>query len=265
MTKIVVNGAAGRMGRAIIALASGDPKFEIVGAVEGSGHSELGKDAGVTAGITQLGVPITDDLGAVIGDAEVVIDFSEKQSTLACVEVARQARKAIVIGTTGLSDEDVARLKDAADTISIVFSPNMSIGVNLLFQIAGETAAKLRGYDIEIVEVHHNKKKDAPSGTARKLGEIVAQATGRDLARDGVYGRQGMVGERKPDEIGLHAARAGDIVGEHTVLFAGPGERIELIHRAHSRTTFASGALRAAQFAAAASPGFYTMADVLEG
>ena len=137
--------------------------------------------------------------------------------------------------------------------------------MNLLFQIAGETAAKLRGYDIEIVEVHHNKKKDAPSGTARKLGEIVAQATGRDLARDGVYGRQGMVGERKPDEIGLHAARAGDIVGEHTVLFAGPGERIELIHRAHSRNTFASGALRAAQFAAAASPGFYTMADVLEG
>jgi 4-hydroxy-tetrahydrodipicolinate reductase len=264
MIRIVVNGAAGRMGRAIIALAAEDAEFRIVGAVEASGHPDLGKDAGTIAGVSLLNTAITDNLGQAIGDADVVIDFSAKESASVAVDTARQAGKAVVIGTTGFSDQEVARIKEAAESVPIVFSPNMSIGVNLLFGLVDETARKLRRYDIEIIEVHHNKKKDAPSGTARRLGQIVAGATERDISRDGVHGREGMVGERKPDEIGIHAARAGDIVGEHTVLFAGPGERIELTHRAHSRNTFASGALRAARFAAAAPPGLYTMADVLE-
>jgi len=265
MVKVIVNGAAGRMGRAIIALAGEDPELEIVGAIGASGHPDLGKDAGSTAGVSPLGVAITSDLGQVIADGDVVIDFSQKRSTLDCVEVASGARKAVVIGTTGLAEEEIARVKKAAEKIPVVLSPNMSIGVNVLFKIAEETAKKLKGYDVEIIEVHHNKKKDAPSGTAGKLAQVIANATGRDISRDAVYGRKGMVGERKPSEIGIHAARAGDIVGEHTAIFAGPGERVELTHRAHSRNTFASGALRAARFAAAAQPGFYTMADVLEG
>jgi len=253
------------MGRAVIALAAEDPNFKVVGAIEAIGHRELGKDAGVTAGVSPLGVSISSDLAGLIETADAVIDFSERQSTLSCVELARRAGKALVIGTTGLSDADIAQVKGAAQQIPIVLSPNMSIGVNVLFGIAEATARKLKGYDVEIFEVHHNKKKDAPSGTAKKLAQVVAAATGRDLSRDAVYGRQGIVGERKPSEIGILAARAGDVVGEHTVIFAGPGERIELIHRAHSRNTFASGALRAARFAAIASPGFYSMADVLEG
>ncbi len=265
MIRVIVNGAAGRMGRAIIALASENPDLQVVGAVEAKGHPELGKDAGTTGGTRPLGVLITDDVSQAASRADVVIDFSERKSTLACVEAARRAHKALVIGTTGLSDEEIAQVKKAAQKIPVVLSPNMSIGVNVLFRIAEETAKKLKGYDVEIFEVHHNKKKDAPSGTAKKLAQVVADATGRNLSQDAVYGRQGIVGERKPSEIGVLAARAGDIVGEHTVIFAGPGERIELIHRAHSRTTFASGALRAARFAAAAKPGFYSMADVLEG
>ncbi len=264
MINLIVNGAAGRMGRAIIALATEDADLQIVGAIEVKNHALLGKDAGTNAGVSPLDLLITSDLKSVIAQADVVIDFSERRSTLNCVEVAREAGKALVIGTTGLSDEDMARIKSAAQDIPIVLSPNMSVGVNLLFKIAEETASKLKGYDVEIFEIHHNKKKDAPSGTARRLAQAVAQATGRDLSRDAVYGRQGIVGERKPEEIGILAARAGDIVGEHTVIFAGPGERVELTHRAHSRNTFASGALRAAKFAAGAAPGFYTMADVLE-
>lgn len=264
MVKIIVNGAAGRMGRAIIALASQDPEFEIVGAIEAKDHSDLGKDAGAIAGVSPLGVPIADDLAEKLADADVVIDFSERRSSLACVDVACASGKAVVIGTTGLSDEEIARVKEAAEKIPVVLSPNMSIGVNVLFKIAGETARKLKGYDVEIVEVHHNKKKDAPSGTAKRLAQIVAAATGRDISRDAVYGRHGIVGERKANEIGLHSVRAGDIVGEHRVIFAGPGERVELTHHAHSRNTFASGALRAAQFAASAPAGFHTMADVLE-
>lgn len=265
MVKIIVNGAAGRMGRAIIALAGEDPDFKIVGAIEAGGHPDLGKDAGATAGVSPLAVAVTRDLAQVIADGDVVVDFSQKRSTLNCLGIACQAGKAMVIGTTGLAEEEIARVKKAAERIPVVLSPNMSIGVNLLFKIAEETARKLKGYDVEIIEVHHNKKKDAPSGTARKLAEVIASATGRDISRDAVYGREGIVGERKANEIGIHAARAGDIVGEHTLIFAGPGERLELTHRAHSRNTFASGALRAARFAAAAQPGFYTMADVLEG
>jgi 4-hydroxy-tetrahydrodipicolinate reductase len=263
MIRIIVSGAAGRMGRAIIALACGDSSFKVAGAIEARNHPDLGKDAGTLAGSSPLGVPITADLDRVIGEGDVVIDFSEKANSLECVETARRAGKAIVIGTTGFSDEDIARIKQAAREIPVVQSPNMSVGVNLLFQIAEETARKLKGYDVEIIEIHHNRKKDAPSGTAKKLAQVVANATNRDLSRDAVYGREGMVGQRKPGEIAVLAARAGDVVGEHTVIFAGPGERVELIHRAHSRNTFASGALRAARFAAKASPGFYTMSDVL--
>jgi len=264
MIRIVVNGATGRMGRAIIALAGEDPDVQIVGAIEADGHPDLGKDAGAAAGISPLDLPITSDLAEKIADADVVIDFSERNSALTCVDIACRSGRALVIGTTGFADEEISRVKKAAEKVPVVLSPNMSIGVNVLFKIAEEVARKLKCYDVEIIEIHHNKKKDSPSGTARRLGRIVAAATGRDISRDAVYGREGLVGERKPNEIGLHGVRAGDIVGEHTVIFAGPGERVELTHRAHSRNTFASGALRAARFAAASPPGFYTMADVLE-
>jgi 4-hydroxy-tetrahydrodipicolinate reductase len=253
------------MGRAIIALSAERSDLRIAGAIECEGHPDLGKDAGVTAGVAPLNLPITSDLRKALRDGQVIVDFSSRTSTLACAEVARKTGKAMVIGTTGLSGEDIAKIKKAAEAIPIVLSPNMSVGVNLLFQIADQAASKLTGYDIEIVEIHHNKKKDAPSGTAKRLAQIVAEATGRDLSEDGVYGREGLIGERKPEEIGVHAVRAGDVVGEHTVIFAGPGERIELTHRAHSRNTFAAGALRAALFAAKATPGLYSMLDVLAG
>lgn len=264
MTKIVISGAAGRMGRAIVALARGHAEFQIVGAVEAQGHPDISKDAGSIAGVGPLGVLVGSDLAQVISPADVVVDFSEKASAIGSVEIARRVRKGMVIGTTGFTESEVADIKAAAGDIPILLSPNMSVGVNLLFRIVAETARRLKGYDIEILEIHHNKKKDAPSGTARKLAQVAADATGRLLARDAVYGREGIVGERKPEEIGVLAARAGDVVGEHTVIFAGPGERVELTHRAHSRDTFAAGALRAAQFIAKAPPGFYSMADVLE-
>jgi 4-hydroxy-tetrahydrodipicolinate reductase len=264
MTKIVISGAAGRMGRAIVALARDNADFQIVGAIEANGHPDLGQDAGVIAGVAALGVPLRSDLAEIISSADVVVDFSEKASAVLSVEIARQAGKGMVIGITGFTENETAHFEAASTDIPILLSPNMSVGVNLLFGLVAETARKLKGYDIEILEIHHNKKKDAPSGTAKKLARIAAEATGRDLARYGVYGREGIVGERKPEEIGILAARAGDVVGEHTVIFAGPGERVELTHRAHSRNTFASGALRAAQFIAKAPPGFYSMADVLE-
>lgn len=264
MTKIVISGAAGRMGRAIVALARDNAELQIVGAIEPNGQPDIGKDAGAIAGVAPLGVALSSDLAALISLADVVVDFSEKANALASVEIARRARKGMVIGTTGFTEDDVARIKSAAKDIPILLSPNMSVGVNLLFRLVAETARKLKGYDIEIIEIHHNRKKDAPSGTAKKLAQVAAQATGTDLSRDAVYGREGIVGERKTGEIGILAARGGDVVGEHTVIFAGPGERVELTHRAHSRNTFAAGALRAAQFVAQAPPGFYSMADVLE-
>lgn len=262
--KIIICGAGGRMGKRIIACAGSEPDLKVVGAVERSGHPDLGRDAGQLAGVGEIGCPLADDLAATLGAGDVVIDFSALPAALEHAAAAAAAGKSLVVGITGLSPEEQRKLREAAGGIACVFSPNMSVGVNLLFRLVGETAEALGdAYDVEIVEAHHRLKKDAPSGTAKKIAEIAASALRRDLAESAVYGREGMVGERTREEIGILAVRAGDIVGEHTVIFSAPGERLELIHRAHSRDTFARGALRAARFAAAAGPGFYSMRDVL--
>lgn len=265
MIKIIVCGAAGRMGKRIINLAGDEEGLMITGAVERSGNSDLGMDAGELSGSGNISLPLTDNLSAVIEGGDVVIDFSSPESSLVNAAIAAEHHKSLVVGPTGFSQEEEALLEETVKGISCVFSPNMSVGVNLLFKLVEEVAGTLgEEYDIEIVETHHRLKKDAPSGTAVKLARCAAAGRDRNLSDIAVYGREGMVGERPRGEIGIHAVRAGDIVGEHTVIFSTPGERIELIHRAHSRDTFAHGALRAARFAASAPPGFYNMQNVLE-
>ncbi len=262
--KIAVSGAAGRMGKRILALAHEHPELEIVGALEAVGHPALGKDAGEAAGIGNIGVPIVSDVSVLLKDCDVLIDFSSPQASLANVEYAASAGKGIVVGTTGFSEDQKRRLSQAGSATRCLVAPNMSMGVNLLFKLVENAARVLGGeYDVEIVESHHRMKKDAPSGTAKKLAEIAATALNRDLAKDGVYGRSGLVGERTKEEIGVMALRGGDIVGEHTVMFVTNGERIELIHRAHSRDALAKGALQAAIWLVSQPKGLYDMQDVL--
>ena len=250
MVKVVVNGALGRMGTRILACAADDAEVDVVGAVDVVEH---GDDP-------QVGT----DLSAVVREADVVVDFTSHIGVPATIELVAAAGKALVIGTTGLTRQEQQSLEKAAARVPIVYAPNMSVGVNVLFQLVGPIAKTLgSAYDVEIIEAHHNQKKDAPSGTARKLAENIAAALGRDLGEDGVYGRVGVPGARPPGEIGVHAVRGGDIDGEHTVIFAGPGERIELTHRAHSRDTFARGAVRAAKWVAGKPPKLYSMLDVL--
>jgi len=264
MTKVVVAGAAGRMGCRLVSLVKESTALTLAGALEGTGHHALGDDAGVTAGTGPTGVPITDDLAALMQQGEVVIDFSAPKATLEHLRIVAANRRAMVIGTTGFSVSELEELKSLAQQIPCVFSPNMSVGVNLIYKIIGEMARALGNeYDIEVVEAHHRLKKDAPSGTALKLAEILAQSVNRDLNQVGVYARKGLIGERARDEIGIQTIRAGDIVGDHTVLFGGMGERIEVTHRASSRDTFARGALRAAQWVVPQQPGLYDMIDVL--
>ena len=253
MIKIVIAGAAGRIGQAIISYVQEYPDITIVSGLEASDHPAC-KAGNV------LGIPVTADQ-SIIKDCDILIDFTSPESTLKHLETAVKLTKPVVIGTTGISDTQQGKIRDASQKIPIVFSPNMSSGVNLLYKLAESAARALKSYDMEIIEAHHNKKKDAPSGTAIQLGSIVSRASGH---RHISYGRSGDTAERKKDEICIHAVRAGDIVGEHTVVFAGPGERIELVHRAHSRTTFAAGAIRAAQWLKGKKPGLYTMGDVLE-
>ena len=252
------------MGGRIIAFAGQENDLEIVGAVDRPGHPDLGRDAGELSGAGAIDCPLSDSLAVVIDRGDVVIDFSAPEAAAENAAAAAAAGKSLVVGTTGISPEGEKQLRSAAAGIACVYSPNMSVGVNLLFRLVGETAEALGdAYDVEIVEAHHRLKKDAPSGTAKKIAEVAASALRRDLGEAAVYGREGLVGERTREEIGIHAVRAGDIVGDHTVIFSAPGERLELVHRAHSRDTFARGALRAARFAAAAGPGFYSMRDVL--
>ncbi|MCB4792038.1 MAG: 4-hydroxy-tetrahydrodipicolinate reductase [Elusimicrobia bacterium] len=251
--KIIVCGAAGRMGQRIISLAKDSKELEIAGAVETKGHPMIGKDE----------PKITSDLASIIKSCDVVMDFTAPISALINLETALENKKAIVIGTTGFNDAQVKKIKDTGSEIPVLLSPNMSIGVNLLFKLAGDAAKVVPDYDVEIVELHHNKKKDAPSGTAVKLFEIICNVLGKKPKDAGIYGRHGIVGERTKEEIGIHSIRAGDIVGEHTVYFAGPGERIELVHRALSRDTLANGALLAAKWIYGKKPGMYNMQDVL--
>ena len=238
--KLAVCGALGRMGSRIAALAENDARFEVVAKVDRS-----------------------DNLSEVLPLVQVVIDFTAPESTAGIAERTAQAKKALVVGTTGLSSGGVQKLRSLSRRIPLVFSPNMSVGVNTLFKLVEAAAKTLAHYDIEIVEAHHNLKKDAPSGTAMKLADIAAEFSGR-LAKDFVYGRRGIVGPRTKKEIGISAVRGGDIVGDHTVFLAGPGERLELTHRAHSRDAFAAGALQAAAWVVHQKPGFYSMRDVLK-
>ncbi len=262
--RIVMNGALGRMGRRTLSLATGDPDIRITGAVDMGAPELLGKDAGEIIGLGTLGVPLAGKLSDALAEADVVIDFSWPEAILGTAEICGRAGIPLVMGSTGLSREALPEFRRLVASIPCVLAPNMSVGVNLLFKLVAEAAAILGDdYDVEIAETHHRFKKDAPSGTANRLAEIIADALGRDPDADAVYGRKGLAGERTRKEIGVHALRAGDVVGEHTVTFGTIGERIELTHRAHSRDAFASGALRAAKFVAKAAPGIYDMQDVL--
>jgi len=265
MLSVIVAGAAGRMGKRLVELVSAAPGARLVGALEHPESPFLGRDAGEIAGLGTLGVELVGSREALAGcGAGVMIDFTAPAATLANVEWAVANRVAMVIGTTGLETDERAVLARAAERIPMVFAPNMSVGVNVLFKVAAEVA-KILGddFDVEILEAHHNQKQDAPSGTAVRLGEIVAAALGREYEKEAVFTRQGFCGARSKSEIGMQTLRGGDIVGEHLVMFAGRGERLELIHRAHSRDNFASGAVRAALWLADRDPGFYDMQDVL--
>ncbi len=262
--KIAVNGAAGRMGRRILALSFGQPDFEITGALEAPAHPAQGRDAGEVAGIGTIGVPITSDRHAILDKCDVLIDFSAPAVSVENVKAAADTGKAIVVGTTGFSEDQRKDLNEFGSKTRCLVAPNMSFGVNLLFGLVEMTARCLGAdYDVEIIETHHKMKKDAPSGTADKLARIIAQTLSRDLSSSAVYGRHGMIGERKPQEIGVMALRGGDIVGEHTVMFITEGERIELTHRAHNRDALAKGALQAASWLISRPNGLYDMQDVL--
>jgi len=249
------------MGMRLIDLVVDDPELELAAALECSGHPSLGLDAGEGAGKGKLGIGIAEELAA---PADAMIDFSAPESTVARARTCAESGVALVVGTTGLTDEQLATVQEAAKTVPCLISPNMSVGVNLVFDVAALIAKRLgEDYDIEVVETHHRFKKDAPSGTARRIADCIAEATGRSLANDAVYGREGIVGERPKGQIGVHAVRCGDVVGDHVVTFGTIGERIELVHRAHTRDTFARGALRVARFLAGKPAGLSQMADVL--
>jgi len=264
MTRLAITGAAGRMGRALIESSQGMPAVTLTAAIEHLASSAVGHDAGELVGRGRLGVTIVSSIADVLGQFDVLVDFTSPPATLANVETCRAAAKRMVIGTTGLNAEQSAAVRAAARDIAIVQSPNMSIGVNLCFKLT-ELAARTLGpeCDMEIIEAHHSQKKDAPSGTALHLGEVAARALGRDLDAAAVHGRAGQAGARQPGSIGFASIRAGDIIGDHTVLFAAPGERIEITHRATSRGNFAAGALRAAQWLMGRERGLYDMQDVL--
>lgn len=262
--KAVLSGAAGKMGKRLICLICESQDIVLHGAIEKSGHPSLGADAGETAGAGRIGAPITDDAARALKGADVLIEFSSPEASLEHLKSAAITGAAAVIGTTGFSPDQRANIEDLSKSIRCVMSPNFSVGVNIMYELIAR-AAPLLGpdYDIEIFEAHHRFKKDAPSGTALRMAEVLAKSLKKDPGEVCVYSRKGIIGERKSSEIGLQAIRAGDIVGEHTVIFGGLGERLEITHRAHSRDNFARGALRAARWVLHKKPGLYDMINVL--
>jgi 4-hydroxy-tetrahydrodipicolinate reductase len=260
--KAIVVGAAGKMGVRIMQIIKEVPSIELYRAVERPDHPSIGRDIGEIIGLGKIGIPLEGNLKKDGGD--VLINFTNPKASIESLEFAKENCLAIVIGTTGFQPEQMERVKGLSKDVRCILSPNMSVGVNVMFRIVQEVAQVLGPeYDIEILEAHHHLKKDSPSGTAVKLGELIAKTTGRDFGKVGVYGRKGMIGERTKEEIGMQVIRAGDIVGEHTVLFGGVGERLEIIHRAHSRDNFARGAVRAALWVVNQPNGLYDMQDVL--
>ena len=261
--KIAIAGSSGRMGRTLLESVAQTDDLALHAALEQAGSALLGRDAGELCG-APCGVKISADVAAVLQGADVLIDFTRPEGTLHHLDICRKLGVNMVIGTTGLNAQQKAQLGAAAQDIGIVFAPNMSVGVNLVFKLL-ETASRVlsKGYDIEIIEAHHRHKVDAPSGTALGMGEVIAKTLGRDLEKCAVYGREGVTGERDPSTIGFATVRGGDIVGDHTVMFAGTGERIEITHRSNSRAGYAQGSLRAARFLAGRQSGLFGMNDVL--
>lgn len=262
-TRVAVVGAGGRMGRMLIEAALKDSQIELGAAFDLPDSPALGKTAGELVGMA-CDVIVTDDVAAGLSKVDCLIDFTRPQGTLEHLELCRKAGVAIVIGTTGFEPEGKAAIGAAAQDIPVVFAPNMAVGVNLVFKLL-DTAARIlnEGYDIEIVEAHHRMKIDAPSGTALRMGEVVAEALGRDLKECAVYGREGVTGERDPSTIGFATVRGGDVVGDHTVMFCGIGERVEVSHKAGSRMPYALGSMRAARYLAGRKKGLFDMQDVL--
>ena len=264
MIQIGVAGAAGKMGSRISALCREYDGLQLAGAFERAGHREIGKDIGTIVGIGETGVILQESMEKVIDAVDIIIDFTSIESTMKNLEISAQKGKAMVIGTTGLSKDNLKEMEPLLKEIPCVMASNMSLGVNLLLKVLQDVARVLgEDYDIEIVEAHHRLKKDAPSGTALKMAQVIADAVNRNLEEVGVYARHGIIGQRTKKEIGIQTVRAGDIVGEHTVLFGGLGERIEITHKASSRDTFARGALKAALWLAGKPAGLYDMQDVL--
>jgi 4-hydroxy-tetrahydrodipicolinate reductase len=261
--RFAVAGASGRMGRTLIEAIQKVTDGRLAGALDLPGSLSLGKDAGELLG-APCGVAISDDLEHTLAGADCLIDFTRPEGTMRHLEVCRRRGVHMIIGTTGLNTEQKLAIQDASRDIPIVFAPNMAVGVNVVFKLL-DTAARIlgEGYDVEIVEAHHRHKVDAPSGTALRMGEVVAAALGRDLAECAVYGREGHTGERPTTQIGFATVRGGDIVGDHTVLFAGTGERVEISHKAASRMPYALGAVRAARFLRGKTRGLFDMQDVL--
>jgi 4-hydroxy-tetrahydrodipicolinate reductase len=263
MMKIAIAGATGRMGKMLIEAVLNTADTQLVGALDHSSCPQLGEDAGAFLG-RKTGIAITADIAQALSEAEFLIDFTRPEGTMAHLAVAEKTGTKMIIGTTGLSSEQITNLKKASEELAIVFAPNMSVGVNATFKLL-EIAAKMlnQGYDIEIIEAHHRHKVDAPSGTALKMGEVIADALGEKLDNVAIYAREGHTGERKEGSIGFATIRGGDIVGDHTVLFAGDGERIEISHKSSSRQSYAQGSLRAVRYLQNQASGLYDMQDVL--
>jgi 4-hydroxy-tetrahydrodipicolinate reductase len=261
--KVAVAGASGRMGQMLIEAIRSSGDCELTGALDVPSSPAIGNDAAAFLGLAS-GVPVTSDVRAALANSEVLIDFTRPEGTLAHLKLCREMKVNAVVGTTGFGPGQKELIADAARDIAIVLAPNMSVGVNVTMKLLELAARSLAtGYDVEIIEAHHRHKVDAPSGTALKMGEVIAQAMGRDLAKCAVYAREGVTGERDPSTIGFSSIRGGDVVGDHTVLFAGTGERIEITHKSASRSTYAQGSLRAVRFLAGQRPGLYDMFDVL--
>jgi 4-hydroxy-tetrahydrodipicolinate reductase len=261
--KIAIVGAGGRMGRMIIESTLKDGQATLVSAIDQQGTPWIGKDAGELVGLP-CGVPVSTDVENGIARADCLIDFTRPEGTLEHLAICCRHKVAIVIGTTGFDEEGKQMIADAAREIPVVFAPNMSVGVNVVFKLLDmATRILAEGYDVEIVEAHHKHKIDAPSGTALRMGEVVAQALGRDLKKCAVFGREGIGGERDPSSIGFSSVRGGDIVGDHTVMYCAAGERVEISHKAGSRMPYALGSLRAARFLAGKKSGLFDMQDVL--
>lgn len=261
--KVVIAGCSGRMGHVLLECVFADSDLALHGALDRADNPQLGRDAGEQLGKVS-GVKVTDNIDDALKNADVLVDFTRPEASMLYLAACQKHQVKMIIGTTGFSAEEKQVIEAAAKNVAIVFAPNMSVGVTLLINLV-QSAAKVlnEGYDIEIIEAHHRHKVDAPSGTALRLGEAAASALGRDLAECAVYGREGVTGERDPSTIGFATVRGGDVVGDHTVLFAGIGERVELTHKASSRATFALGALRAAKFLADKNSGLFDMQDVL--